>query len=83
MPKECEECLFLQAGKMMIKHKISQTTANEIIHKLKIFINAERGNGLFAPEASRYLHKMIAKAANSDDLYKKEKEEFNNMMVCN
>ncbi|MDD4107141.1 MAG: ARMT1-like domain-containing protein [Prolixibacteraceae bacterium] len=81
MPKECKKCLFRQADRMIIKHDIPQNIADEIIHKLKIFINAERGNGLFAPEASRYLHKMIAKAANSDDLYKKEKEEFNNMML--
>lgn len=83
MPKECEKCLFRQADRMIIKRDIPQNTADEIIHKLKIFINTERGNGLFAPEASKYMHKMIAKAANSDDLYKKEKEEFNNMMVCN
>jgi damage-control phosphatase, subfamily I len=81
MLQECEECLFLQAGKLINKHNIPDKVAGEIIDSLKDYVNKNQDNGLSTPEASRYLNHLIEKATNSNDLYKKEKEEFNNLML--
>jgi len=81
MPKECEKCLFLQAGKLINRHNIPDKVAGKIIDSLKVYVNENRDDGLLAPQASRYLNHLIEKAANSNDLYKKEKEEFNNLML--
>lgn len=81
MHNSCIRCLHLQADKMLIKHQIADGTARDIMQRFTLFIDEHKHKGLLAPEATSVLHRMIKKAAGIDDLYKTEKEHYNNLLM--
>jgi len=81
MQSDCKSCLLLQAQKMLGKYNISSGRSNNIIDRFNHFIDENRNNGLLTPEAACFLHRLIKKETNTDDLYEKEKEEYNQLML--
>jgi len=81
MHTDCVKCLILQASKLLLKHKIKDNTAKDIIVRIRMFIDEHKDRGLSSPEASCFLHRLVKKAANTSDLYKKEKDDYNNLML--
>lgn len=81
MQPDCEKCLVLQAEKMLKKHRVSEDAAKDIISRFNLFLDENRNNGLLTPEAACLLHRLIKEETNTDDLYQKEKEEYNDLML--
>jgi damage-control phosphatase, subfamily I len=81
MHTDCEKCLLIQAQKMLTQHSIPDNSAKKIMARFNQFIAKSRENGILTPEAACFLHRLIKKEANIDDLYKKEKEEYNQLML--
>lgn len=81
MQTNCEECLLLQAKKMLKKYHISDDKAKDINARFSLFLNENRNNGILTPEAACFLHRLIKKEANTENLYQKEKEEYNHLMM--
>lgn len=81
MHQNCIRCLHLQADKMLIKHQIADGMARDIMKRFTLFIDERKHKGLLAPEAACELHRMIKKATGTDDLYKAEKEHYNNLLM--
>ncbi|MDD4226347.1 MAG: ARMT1-like domain-containing protein [Mariniphaga sp.] len=81
MHTDCENCLLTQAQKMLIKHNIPKNIAKKIMNGYNLFIAENRNNGTLTPEAACYLHRLLKKEAKINDLYKKEKDEYNQLML--
>jgi len=81
MQIDCEKCLLLQAQKMLLKYNIPAGRSDNIITRFNHFISENRTNGLLTPEAACFLHRLIKKETNTDDLYQQEKEEYNHLML--
>ena len=81
MQPDCENCLLLQAQKMLRKYNFSCWKSNNIIDRFNRFMNQNRNNGLLTPEAACFLHRLIKKETNTDDLYKKEKRGIQSVNV--
>ena len=77
MHTECFNCFLLQADKLLSKYRIRSKLANDIRLRFSLFCDEHNNNSLSAPEASCLLHRLIKKASHTDDLYKKEKREYN------
>lgn len=80
MHPDCQKCQILQANKLLLKHSIKDFIAEDIITRFRLFID-EFKNNLSAPEASCFLNRLIKKAARNNDLYRKEKADYNNLML--
>ena len=81
MQLDCEQCLRRQAEKMLKKHHISDIEAKETIDLFNQYLSKHRNNNILTPEVATYLHRLIKKKANTVDLYKKEKEQYNQLML--
>ncbi len=81
MQPDCAKCLRLQAEKMIKKHHISDIEACNIIDNFDQFLSQHKNNHILTPEAATYLHRLIKKKANTNDLYKKEKAQYNQLML--
>ncbi|MBN1413888.1 MAG: DUF89 family protein [Bacteroidales bacterium] len=82
MHTECFDCFLLQANKLLAKYHIRNDLAKEIIMRFRLFIDDHKDNNLSAPEASCLLHRLIRKASRIEDLYKKEKKEYNKLLLA-
>ena len=81
MQYDCKKCLLSQASKMTQKLSINGTAAQEVTERFEAFLNKYANNGLLAPEASRYLNQLLKGVVKTDDLYEKEKESYNSLML--
>ncbi|MFO7657225.1 MAG: ARMT1-like domain-containing protein [Bacteroidales bacterium] len=81
MHTNCVKCLILQANKLLEKHRIHDDDARDIIVRFRLFIDEHKNNNLTAPEAACLLHRMVKKVTNTNDLYAKEKKDYNNLML--
>jgi uncharacterized protein with ATP-grasp and redox domains len=81
MQNDCINCFFEQANKLFIKHNIQDETARDLILKLNFFIDQNRETQIAIPEASCFLHRLLKKELNNNDLYKKEKDDYNNLLM--
>ena len=81
MQNDCINCFFEQANKLFIKHNIQDETAKELILKLNLFIDENRETTIAIPEASCYLHRLLKKELHINDLYKKEKDDYNDLLM--
>ena len=81
MNADCEKCLLLQAKKMIAKNHIVDCAAQNIFTLLKSYIDEHRNNSLSTPEASCFLYRLLKKESPTNDLYKEEKEAYNNLML--
>lgn len=78
---ECIKCLNLQADKLLNKYHIDEVTAREITDLFRRFIDGSKESSQNVPEAACFLHRLIKKRTNNDDLYKKEKAFYNQLML--
>jgi len=81
MHKDCKYCFLKQAERLLERNKVCDETAIDIKKRFNTFLTVYGSNGLSSPEAACFLHKMIKKASGVDDLYLKEKEYYNNLML--
>lgn len=81
MHNDCIVCFLQQADKLLAKHKVEENMASLIISRFNLFIEEHKNNNLSAPEVASVLHRMIKSASNIDDLYKKEKKEYNDLLM--
>lgn len=81
MHKDCINCFVEQANKLFNKYKIQGDIARDIIVRFNMFIADHNDNNLLAPEASSFMHRLIKKATHTEDPYKKEKKDYNNLLL--
>lgn len=81
MQNDCITCFFEQANKLFIKHNIQDETARGLVLKLNKFIDDNRETTIAIPEASCFLHRLLKKELHHSDLYKKEKDDYNNLLM--
>jgi len=81
MHTECVNCFLLQSNKLFTNYRIRGELAKDIILRFRLFIDDHKNNNLSAPEASCLLHRLMKKASGIDDLYKKEKKEYNTLLM--
>jgi damage-control phosphatase, subfamily I len=81
MQNDCINCFFEQANKLFIKHNIQDEIAKDLIHRLNLFINENKETTISTPEASCFLHRLLKKELHNNDLYRKEKDDYNNLLM--
>ncbi len=81
MHNECVNCFLAQSDKLLTKYRIRDKLANDIMLRFRLFVDDHKNNNLLAPEASSLLHRLMKKASGIDDLYKKEKKEYNTLLL--
>ena len=79
MHNDCTSCFLEQAYKLFKKYEIRDDIANDIILRFKLFVDGH--SNILAPEASCLLHRLIKKAIRKEDPYKKEKKEYNGLLL--
>jgi len=81
MQEPCIQCLKEQANKLLLKYKVSDRLAKELIIRIDLFIEKHLEKNLSTPEASCFMHRLLRKVTNNNDLYKKEKRDYNNLLL--
>jgi damage-control phosphatase, subfamily I len=81
MHTDCISCFFEQANKIFSKQKLKDSTAADIMLRFTLFVDDHNDNHLLAPEASCFMHRLIKKATHESDIYRKEKNDYNNLML--
>lgn len=82
MFRECYDCLFKQAGRLMDKFEISSPKDRDYIqNNLLEFIKENNYETLPAPIAARVYYKMIQDITGVDDFFKKEKDYYNKLIL--
>jgi damage-control phosphatase, subfamily I len=79
MHTDCIKCFLKQANKLLCKYNIPDYIARDIIDRFRLFINSH--NNITAPEASCFMHRLIKKATQIEDPYKKEKKDYNELLL--
>jgi damage-control phosphatase, subfamily I len=70
-----------QANKLLTKYEIQEDIARDIIVRFRLFIDDHKDNNLTAPEASCLMYRLIKRATHTDNIYKKEKDDYNNLLL--
>jgi uncharacterized protein with ATP-grasp and redox domains len=78
---DCTNCLLEQANKLVGKYSIRGEMAREIILRFTLFLDRHKDSRFSAPEASCLLHRLVKRAVHEKDLYKKEKREYNKLLM--
>ncbi len=81
MHPDCKKCFLEQADKLLAKYRVSNDIAEDIISRLQSFIDKHNDNNLLAPEVSCLMHRLMKKLLKVDDLYEKEKNYYNNLLL--
>jgi len=81
MHTDCIKCFLEQANKLLNKYEIRDDIARDIIIRFRLFVEDHNDNNLLAPEASCLLHRLIKKVTLMYDPYKKEKKDYNNLLI--
>jgi uncharacterized protein with ATP-grasp and redox domains len=81
MHKDCIKCFLEQANKLITKYELQDDIARDIIMRFRLFIDDHKDNNLLAPEASCLMHRLLKKATRTDNIYKKEKDDYNNLLL--
>lgn len=81
MNRDCVDCFLKQGEKLKNRYNIPDNKVNEIINRVNGFIQRHNGNHLVAPEVSCLMHRMIRKTTGLDDLFKKEKDYYNDLLL--
>ena len=81
MHTDCIKCFLEQATKLFTKYGIQDDVARDIIVRFRLFIDDHNDNNLLAPEASCLMHRLIKKATRTEDPYRKEKKEYNDLLL--
>ncbi|NJK86811.1 MAG: DUF89 family protein [Bacteroidales bacterium] len=76
----CIKCFIEQANKLFVKYGVNEDDARDIVVRLRLFIE-DHENTITTPEISCLLHRMIKNVTQTEDLFKKEKKEFNSLLL--
>ncbi len=79
MHTDCIKCFLEQTNKLLDKYNIPDDIARDIIVRFRLFINDNKN--ITAPEASCFMHRLIKKATQVEDPYKKEKKDYNELLL--
>jgi uncharacterized protein with ATP-grasp and redox domains len=79
MHNDCINCFLEQANKLRNKYNIPDEIAGDIIVRFRLFIDNHKN--IMAPEASCLMHRLIKKAIHMEDPYKKEKKDYNELLL--
>lgn len=79
MHTDCIKCFIEQANKLLHKYNVPDNITRDIIIRLRLFI--EDHKNLNAPEVSCFMHRLIKKATRKNDLYEKEKKNYNELLL--
>jgi uncharacterized protein with ATP-grasp and redox domains len=82
MHNDCINCFLEQANRLFNKYEIKDHLAKDIVSRFSSFIDVHNNSHFLAPEASSLLHRLIKKATDNDDPYKKEKKEYNDLLLA-
>ena len=81
MHTDCIKCFLEQADKLFTRYRIKDDMASDIIVRFRLFIDNHKENNLLSPELSCLMHRLIKKATHTDNLYKKEKKDYNDLLL--
>jgi uncharacterized protein with ATP-grasp and redox domains len=81
MHNNCIRCFLEQAEKLFARYGIKDNLADDIIIRFRTFIDDHKENNLLAPEASCLMHRLIKKATHIDNIYRKEKKDYNDLLL--
>jgi uncharacterized protein with ATP-grasp and redox domains len=73
MHTNCVKCLLEQANKLFSKHGLPDNVSGDIMVRLQLFIDNRKAEELSIIEAATFLHRLLKKAAHTNDLYKKKR----------
>mgnify|MGYP006288920253 FL=1 len=79
MHTDCKQCFLEQSDKLLKRYEISNEIAHNIRSRFSFFI--DRHSNITSPEASCLMHRLIRRATCIDDPYKREKQQFNELML--
>jgi uncharacterized protein with ATP-grasp and redox domains len=81
MHKDCIRCFLEQADKLFTRYGVKDDIANNITTRFRLFIDRHIENNLPAPEASCLMHRLIKRATQINNIYRKEKKEYNDLLI--
>lgn len=81
MHKDCIRCFLEQADKLFTRYGVKDDIANDITSRFRLFIDKHKENNLLAPEASCLMHRLIKRASRIDNIYRKEKKDYNDLLL--
>ncbi|MBN2350412.1 MAG: DUF89 family protein [Bacteroidales bacterium] len=79
MHTDCIKCFLEQANKLHHKYNLPDYLARDILVRFRLFIDDHKD--ITSPEASCLMHRLIRKATRVNDLYKKEKKDYNELLL--
>jgi uncharacterized protein with ATP-grasp and redox domains len=77
----CLNCFIEQANKIFSKHKLKTDISDNILLRLRLFVEDHNDNHLLAPEVSCLMHRLIKKVTLESDIYRTEKNDYNNLLL--
>lgn len=80
MHPDCILCFRKQAERLIEKHGLSDELAREVRDELEIIIG-KQAKSFTSPEVGRYLNGLVRTIIGVKDLYAREKQEFNEMVL--
>ncbi len=80
MHYDCIPCFRKQAERLIVKHGLSDKHANQVRTELNIILDKKAG-AFTSPEVGRYLNSLVKSISGINDLYAKEKKEYNEMVL--
>lgn len=82
MHPDCEQCLYRQVQDLFIKHNIkSASVRNEIHDKIHAYLYKQGIENVLTPQASRFVNRLIQHYSGINDLYLKEKQTYNRLLL--
>ncbi len=81
MHPDCLKCLVLQADRLLTKHDVDALTAQRVVNRFNDYVIHPENIGLSSPEVACFLHRIVKRVTCKGDLYEKEKDNFNQLML--
>ncbi len=81
MHPDCMKCLVLQADRLLTKHDVDASTAQRVTNRFNDYIINPENSNLSSPEVACFLHRVVKRVTCTGDLYEKEKNDFNQLML--
>lgn len=80
MDLDCIPCFRKQAERLIKKHGLSDELAGEVRDELELIIG-KQAKSFTSPEVGRYLNGLVRTISGVKDLYAREKQEYNEMVL--
>jgi len=79
---DCEQCLYRQINDLFVRHHIkADAVKNEITKEIHNYLNNQGIDNISAPEASVFANRLIQHHSGIKDLYLKEKQKYNRLLL--